>query len=183
MAYRLCTSLPSWLEGFDPPYPLHITHVVEFPSGQRGQTVNLLARLSMVRIHLPPPFLTSERQQSLPFFTIYAFNSRNLSYIKSNQSVGSKLWGSEKWIQIFTASNLKQVQVTKPANAAISISVTRSKVNANASLAKYLLRSDTAATGKSKQITDLFRACLGTGLLTALGSVFVTVTLLYSRTF
>ena len=23
MAYRLCTSLPSWLEGFDPPYPLH----------------------------------------------------------------------------------------------------------------------------------------------------------------
>ena len=26
----------------------------EFPSGQRGQTVNLLAVLSMVRIHLPP---------------------------------------------------------------------------------------------------------------------------------
>ena len=55
MAYRLCTSLPSWLEGFDPPYPLHF-FMVGFPSGQRGQTVNLLARLSMVRIHLPPPF-------------------------------------------------------------------------------------------------------------------------------
>ena len=27
----------------------------EFPSGQRGQTVNLLAVLSVVRIHLPPP--------------------------------------------------------------------------------------------------------------------------------
>ena len=27
----------------------------EFPSGQRGQTVNLLAMPSMVRIHLPPP--------------------------------------------------------------------------------------------------------------------------------
>ena len=26
----------------------------EFPSGQRGQTVNLLAMLSVVRIHLPP---------------------------------------------------------------------------------------------------------------------------------
>ena len=26
-----------------------------FPSGQRGQTVNLLAVLSVVRIHLPPP--------------------------------------------------------------------------------------------------------------------------------
>ena len=32
--------------------------VVEFPSGQRGQTVNLLSPTSMVRIHLPPPFLT-----------------------------------------------------------------------------------------------------------------------------
>ena len=26
----------------------------EFPSGQRGQTVNLLATLSVVRIHSPP---------------------------------------------------------------------------------------------------------------------------------
>ena len=26
-----------------------------FPSGQRGQTVNLLSTISMVRIHLPPP--------------------------------------------------------------------------------------------------------------------------------
>ena len=30
-------------------------HMGEFPSGQRGQTVNLLAVLSVVRIHLPPP--------------------------------------------------------------------------------------------------------------------------------
>ena len=52
--------------------------VVEFPSGQRGQTVNLLSPTSMVRIHLPPPFLISERQQSLPFFTIYASDSRNM---------------------------------------------------------------------------------------------------------
>ncbi len=29
---------------------------VGFPSGQRGQTVNLLVTPSMVRIHLPPPF-------------------------------------------------------------------------------------------------------------------------------
>ena len=27
----------------------------EFPSGQRGQTVNLLSTTSVVRIHLPPP--------------------------------------------------------------------------------------------------------------------------------
>ena len=30
-------------------------HMGEFPSGQRGQTVNLLAVLSVVQIHLPPP--------------------------------------------------------------------------------------------------------------------------------
>ena len=30
----------------------------EFPSGQRGQTVNLLALPSVVRIHLPPPTLS-----------------------------------------------------------------------------------------------------------------------------
>ena len=29
----------------------------EFPSGQRGQTVNLLSLISMVRIHLPPPII------------------------------------------------------------------------------------------------------------------------------
>ena len=28
-----------------------------FPSGQRGQTVNLLSVTSMVQIHLPPPIL------------------------------------------------------------------------------------------------------------------------------
>ena len=34
------------------PYRPH--YMGEFPSGQRGQTVNLLATLSVVRIHLPP---------------------------------------------------------------------------------------------------------------------------------
>ena len=33
----------------------------EFPSGQRGQTVNLLATLSVVRIHLPPLFVLRMR--------------------------------------------------------------------------------------------------------------------------
>ena len=30
-------------------------HMGDFPSGQRGQTVNLLAMPSVVRIHHPPP--------------------------------------------------------------------------------------------------------------------------------
>ena len=32
-----------------------VRYVGEFPSGQRGQTVNLLSLTSVVRIHLPPP--------------------------------------------------------------------------------------------------------------------------------
>ena len=31
------------------------TQMGDFPSGQRGQTVNLLSLTSVVRIHLPPP--------------------------------------------------------------------------------------------------------------------------------
>ena len=38
----------------------------EFPSGQRGQTVNLLSMTSVVRIHLPPP-------KRLIFFEYQAF--------------------------------------------------------------------------------------------------------------
>ena len=34
----------------------------EFPSGQRGQTVNLLSVTSVVRIHLPPPGKPLHRQ-------------------------------------------------------------------------------------------------------------------------
>ena len=36
----------------------------EFPSGQRGQTVNLLLSASMVRIHPLPPELSPEKAQS-----------------------------------------------------------------------------------------------------------------------
>ena len=36
----------------------------EFPSGQRGQTVNLLSLTSMVRIHLPPPNSEHENVRS-----------------------------------------------------------------------------------------------------------------------
>ena len=42
--------------GSSPIVGLHffVQHMDGFPSGQRGQTVNLLAVLSVVRIHFPP---------------------------------------------------------------------------------------------------------------------------------
>ena len=44
----------------------------EFPSGQRGQTVNLLRIASMVRIRPPPPKIADLRQKigDFYFFTI-----------------------------------------------------------------------------------------------------------------
>ena len=39
----------------------------EFPSGQRGQTVNLLSVTSVVRIHLPPPKIPDIHQDGRDF--------------------------------------------------------------------------------------------------------------------
>ena len=43
--------------------PIASSIVEGFPSGQRGRTVNPLAELSMVRIHLPPPRIYAEVAQ------------------------------------------------------------------------------------------------------------------------
>ena len=40
--------------GSSPIGPIKLNNMDGFPSGQRGQTVNLLATLSVVRIHLHP---------------------------------------------------------------------------------------------------------------------------------
>ena len=46
-----------------------------FPSGQRGQTVNLLQLASVVRIHLPPPKRNDNfRQESCRFFCTIIFS-------------------------------------------------------------------------------------------------------------
>ena len=53
--------------GVRPPLPAPLSSV-GFPSGQRGQTVNLLAQLSMVRIHLPPPLQKQRTSTEVLFF-------------------------------------------------------------------------------------------------------------------
>ena len=47
--------------------PFTSFHMGEFPSGQRGQTVNLLSLTSVVRIHLPPPKLPHTSAGALLF--------------------------------------------------------------------------------------------------------------------
>ena len=54
----------------------------DFPSGQRGQTVNLLSLTSVVRIHLPPPKNPSRKTWIFSFVpqgtTSFACNARNI---------------------------------------------------------------------------------------------------------
>ncbi len=51
-----------------------IEYMGEFPSGQRGQTVNLLSVTSVVRIHLPPP------EKGLALQVLFQFYSLSASY-------------------------------------------------------------------------------------------------------
>ena len=48
----------------------------EYPSGQRGQTVNLLASPSVVRIHPPPPENGCSCQGTLVFYFLLRYLSR-----------------------------------------------------------------------------------------------------------
>ena len=59
-----------------PPAPPVIKlNMGEFPSGQRGQTVNLLSSTSMVRIHLLPP------KNRLAFASLFFYPLRKQWYI------------------------------------------------------------------------------------------------------
>ena len=60
----------------------------EFPSGQRGQTVNLLALPSMVRIHPPPP--TLEHLDSQGFQRFYCSSHRKMERLKTTKKAQNK---------------------------------------------------------------------------------------------
>ena len=62
----------------------------EFPSGQRGQTVNLLAPPSVVRIHLPP--FKRKRIRCVWFFFVSPAGQRNTLV----QDSGCSAWGTGK---------------------------------------------------------------------------------------
>ena len=88
---------PAFQAGYTGSTPVTRSRLVGFPSGQRGQTVNLLAPLSMVRIHLPPPFknqgLTAKKLQVLFFCPVFAFELKFPYDSKNNRiKTGYKFW-------------------------------------------------------------------------------------------
>ena len=58
-------------------------HMGAFPSGQRGQTVNLLAMPSVVRIHHPPPSVANKidaTRKPLESLAVFAFSRQVFSF-------------------------------------------------------------------------------------------------------
>ena len=62
-------------------------HLGDFPSGQRGQTVNLLSSTSVVRIHHPPP--TEKGHQPVSFFCCLGMGLRT-PFLSKGQKCGSQ---------------------------------------------------------------------------------------------
>ncbi len=59
----------------------------DFPSGQRGQTVNLLSLTSVVRIHHPPPIRSTCFQVDLIYRIIRKFLHLLIKFSKKQKSV------------------------------------------------------------------------------------------------
>ncbi len=72
----------------------------EFPSGQRGQTVNLLSVTSVVRIHLPPPKTPdfSRNQAFLILFRHFRFRGKRAGKESTMTFISAGRWrkGSPK---------------------------------------------------------------------------------------
>ena len=66
----------------------------EFPSGQRGQTVNLLSVTSVVRIHLPPPKgpISYGCRTFLHHFAVFAFLGKYVLPYNQLPVVGPKVF-------------------------------------------------------------------------------------------
>ena len=103
----------------------------EFPSGQRGQTVNLLSLTSMVRIHPPPPqkslasaglFCCTEKgspekgsPRRLPFYHKYApqFHFQSICYEEIKIGITRKDGKGKYFSAVFSEGLTKPVEVLK----------------------------------------------------------------------
>ena len=90
----------------------------EFPSGQRGQTVNLLLLASMVRIHPLPPSLADHLTMSVkwsflcgfPGFWRFGCQFDHKAYLGDpNQKIGgSRAFGTEHKVNNFFSKKIKK---------------------------------------------------------------------------
>ena len=71
----------------------------EFPSGQRGQTVNLLSVTSVVRIHLPPPNSASKDAEFC--FILSTFRTILCVFIKAAPTHARQFSGASRFCFLF----------------------------------------------------------------------------------
>ena len=80
----------------------------EFPSGQRGQTVNLLRLASMVRIHPPPP--KKLRFLNATFFNISAFVLLIINISRNkNESYGGEISFMDKELALKFEKEMRKI--------------------------------------------------------------------------
>ena len=65
-----------------------------FPSGQRGQTVNLLQIASVVRIHRHPFIFLSIRQNTYNSYEVRIYNDAGWSSLEARRAHNPKVIGS-----------------------------------------------------------------------------------------
>ena len=65
-----------------------------FPSGQRGQTVNLLQIASVVRIHRHPFIFLSIRQNTYNSYEVRIYNDAGWSSLEARRAHNPKVVGS-----------------------------------------------------------------------------------------
>ena len=89
----------------------------EFPSGQRGQTVNLLSLTSLVRIQLPPPKQKGHRMVSFLFWQREASSGSLLVFdkdlVRSFSISRCQRRGSPKMLDIFGGSRIASIRLEK----------------------------------------------------------------------
>ena len=85
----------------------------DFPSGQRGQTVNLLAMPSVVRIHHPPPKKQFHRQVEL-LFLLWGSWSRSLCPFRGKSTIPHQKKQFHRQVELFFCCGDRGVEVYPP---------------------------------------------------------------------
>ncbi len=84
---------------YNQPCCLSKVNMGEFPSGQRGQTVNLLSVTSVVRIHLPPPNSASKDAEFC--FILSTFRTILCVFIKAAPTHARQFSGASRFCFLF----------------------------------------------------------------------------------
>ena len=162
-----------------PPAPTQL-NMGEFQSGQMGQTVNLLAMPSVVRIHLPPPIKETSMRMSLLFGvkTVVDSNRGRLETCRGKSAMplleadkGMALFPQPQLLQGYANADLQKLNAARrirfnprwPAPRRRSSPSTRTKSSLKSAISESFSYSLSIAAqgvrGKNHCLQDTSNAC------------------------